>query len=85
MLTAVAVARSLRWPSDALERIEAGEDPESLPTIAAPLDREGTADQSARALLGALDRLTPGERLRFEAEILEAAAEHVRSQIPPDE
>ena len=79
------VTAVLRWPLDALDRIEAGENPAVLPTLCQMPDASSTVKTSSDSLLAALARLPEVDRLTFEAEILEAAAEFVRSQIPPDQ
>lgn len=79
--TLEAVSVALRWPADVLERIQAGE---AVADVSGDDGQPGNSEveRSTDALLAALYRLPDVERLRFEAEILEAAAGHVRSQIP---
>ena len=62
--SATKIARALRWPPDALERIEAGEDPADLPTIDdAPTDDDDP--NSPDALVALWKELPPEQRDRL--------------------
>lgn len=77
--SAMKMARALRWPPDALERITAGEDPTSLQTVdpdaaVTASAASGTPDDAVAAMLRTLPAAV---QRKFRAEIAAAwSAEH---------
>lgn len=78
--TEAGIAKALRWPADALDRIASGEDPADLPTVDSDgEERYGQQGLTQLAAVAALfEALPPDEQRRILSEMAELAANQIK-------